>query len=565
MKIKGKLVLAFILVVSIISMSTFAVIYTNINKIAYANYEKTVTTTSKLGYIFLDTKYLGKWKISGGKLYKGDMKVSDNNQIVDSIKNESGVNIISIYLGDTRVATNAVDESGNRAIGTKASDEVVEMVLKQGKTYIGRTDVLGKDTLSQYTPIKDSFDKVIGMWAVGIDYSIVTKYIFKIISVIAIVILILTIVGIAIFSKIGSIIVKSIKKFNDHLLIISSGDFTRSIDEKLLNAKDETGSMFKNLKLMQNNIKTILRNVEEQAGYTANTSEELSETVTELKSVVEEVNIATEQIVAGLEETAASTEEISSTTNEMESSVENITDTTKKALIHSEEIKNRADNFKSDSIDLKNETIKLCSDNSNKLKEAIVKSARVNEINNLLDAISNITNQTNLLSLNAAIEASRAGEAGKGFAVVAAEIKKLAEESNTTTEKIKDMISHVIQAVDYLVNSSSDILKFIDETVIENYKKFYEMSNYYSSDANYYNEISRKIEEAAEQLLTSTKDISSAINNVGIASGNGANDAINIANKINILSDKSQDIVRNSKQCEHVSDELDKSISQLKI
>ena len=281
MKIKGKLVLAFILIVSIISMSTFAVIYININKIAYANYEKTVTTTSKLGYIFLDTKYLGKWKISDEKLYKGDMKISDNNQIVDSIKNESGVNIISIFLGDTRVATNAVDESGNRAIGTKASNEIVELVLKQGKTYIGRTDVLGKDTLCQYTPIKDSFDKVIGMWAIGIDYSIITQYIFNIISVIAIVILVLTIAGVAVFSKIGSIIVKSIKKFNDHLLIISSGDFTRIIDEKLLNAKDETGSMFKNLKLMQNNIKTILRNVEEQAGYTSNTSKELSETDTE--------------------------------------------------------------------------------------------------------------------------------------------------------------------------------------------------------------------------------------------------------------------------------------------
>lgn len=565
MKIKGKLVLAFILIVSIISMSTFAVIYININKIAYANYEKTVTTTSKLGYIFLDTKYLGKWKISDGKLYKGDMKISDNNQIVDSIKNESGVNVISIFLGDTRVATNAVDESGNRAIGTKASNEIVELVLKQGKTYIGRTDVLGKDTLCQYTPIKDSFDKVIGMWAIGIDYSIITQYIFNIISVIAIVILVLTIAGVAIFSKIGSIIVRSIQKFNNYLLIISSGDFTRIIDEKLLNAKDETGSMFKNLKVMQDNIKAILRNVEEQAGYTSNTSKELSETVTELKSVVEEVNIATEQIVAGLEETAASTEEISSTTNEMESSVENISDTTKKALMHSEEIKNRADNFINDSINLKKETIKLCSDNSNKLKEAIEKSSKVNEISNLLEAISNITSQTNLLSLNAAIEASRAGEAGKGFAVVAAEIKKLAEESNKTTEKIKDMISHVIQAVDYLVNSSSDILKFIDETVIENYKKFYEMSNCYSSDANYYNEISRKIEDASEQLLVSTKDISSAINNVGIASSNGANDAINIANKINLLSDKSQDIVRNSKQCEYVSKELDKSINQLKI
>ncbi|EKQ57579.1 MULTISPECIES: methyl-accepting chemotaxis protein [unclassified Clostridium] len=565
MKIKAKLVLAFIIIVSIISMSTFVVINTNINKIAYANYEKNATTTSRLGYIFLDTKYTGNWKVTDGKLYKGDMEISNNNQIVDSIKNDSGVNIISIFLGDTRVATNAVNESGNRAIGTKAPDEVVDMVIKQGKPYIGRVNVLGKDTLCQYTPIRDNFNKVIGIWAVGIDYSIISQYIFNIISVIAIIMLILTIIGVIIFSKIGSIIVKSIHKFNDHLLGISNGDFTNSIDNKLLNAKDETGSMFKNLMLMQNNIKTILKNVEGQIGSTSNTSKELLETVNELRIVVEEVSIAAEQIVAGLEETAASTEEISSTTNEMESSVEKITDTTKKAYMHSEEIKNRADNFKNDSVNLKNETIKLCNDNSSKLKEAIGKSAKVNEISNLLDAISSITSQTNLLSLNAAIEASRAGEAGKGFAVVAAEIKKLAEESDITTERIKNIITHVIQAVDYLVNTSNDILKFIDETVMENYKQFYEMSNSYSSDANYYNTISKEIEDAARQLLLATRDITSAISNVGIASSNGANDAISIANKISLLSDKSQDIVRNSKQCEEVSIELGKSVSELKI
>lgn len=565
MKIKGKLVLAFVVIVSIISMSTFVVIYTNINKIAYSNYEKTVTTTSKLGYIYLDTKYLGKWKVSNGNLYKGDVKISDNNQIVDSIKNESGTNIISIFLGDTRVATNAADENGNRAIGTKVSGEIAQLVLKEGKTYIGKTKVLGKETLCQYTPIKDSLDNVIGIWGVGIDYGIISQYIFNIISVIAIIMLILTIIGIAVFVKIGAIIVKSIERFNDHLLVISKGDFTSIIDNKLLNSKDETGTMFNNLKLMQDNIKIILKNVEKQIGSTSNTSKELSETVIELKSVVEEVNIATEQIVAGLEETAASTEEISSTTHEMEHHVKEITDVTKNALLYSEEIKSRADNFKNNSIILKNETLKLCGDNSNKLKEAIDKSSKVKEIGSLLDAISNITNQTNLLSLNAAIEASRAGEAGKGFAVVAAQIKKLAEESNVTTEKIRDIINYVTQAVNYLIVSSNDILKFIDNTVVENYEQFYEMSDCYSNDANYYNKMSQEIESQGRQLLLATKDISMSIDNVGIASSDCANDAINISNKVNLLSDKSQDIVRNSKQCEDVSKQLDKSISQLKI
>ena len=566
MKIKGKLILTFIIIISIISASTFAVIYTNINKMAHENYEQTLTTISNLGYAYMDKQYAGKWKASDGKLYKGEIKISDSSQIVDSIKNQSGdKNFLTIFLWDTRVATNVIDEKGNRALGTKASEKVVEAVLKQGKIYIGRTTVLGRDALCQYTPITDARGDVIGMWSVGIYYDVISQYIFKIISVIAMVMLILMVAGILAFSKIGSIIVKSIKEFNEHLLYISNGDFTIPVSEKFIKAKDETGSMFKNLKLMQDNIKLILKNVEEQVYSTSSTSKELSGTVNELKAIVEEINAATEQIVAGLEETSASTEEISTTTNEMESSVKKITATTKKALLYSKEIKNRADNFKNESINLKTETLKLCNDNSNKLKEAIGKASRVNEISSLLDAISNISGQTNLLSLNASIEAARAGEAGKGFAVVAAQIKKLAEESNDTTKSIKDIITHVIQAVEYLVNSSNEILRFIDETVIENYKQFDEMSNLYSNDANYYNNVSQEIEEEAIQLSAAAKDISTAINNVGIAASEGANDAVNISSKINLLCHKSQDIENNSKQCDEVSVKLNDAVSQLRI
>lgn len=69
---------------------------------------------------------------------------------------------------------------------------------------------------------------------------------------------------------------------------------------------------------------------------------------------------------------------------------------------------------------------------------------KVQDVEKILKAIHDISEQTNLLALNASIEAARAGDAGKGFSVVAEEIRKLAEQSNASSEMITSII-HVIQ------------------------------------------------------------------------------------------------------------------------
>ncbi|MBQ5400294.1 MAG: hypothetical protein IIU15_03620 [Treponema sp.] len=93
--------------------------------------------------------------------------------------------------------------------------------------------------------------------------------------------------------------------------------------------------------------------------------------------------------------------------------------------------------------------------------------SQIREINMLVDSIKNISAQTNLLSFNASIEAARAGVAGKGFRIIANEVKKLSDDTDKTSETIKNKVENLTRSVSELEKdtnqNSSDLLKLSTE------------------------------------------------------------------------------------------------------
>lgn len=139
-------------------------------------------------------------------------------------------------------------------------------------------------------------------------------------------------------------------------------------------------------------------------------------------------------------------------TNEL---VNNTSETTKKLKEIVGDGKQLSDSLQEQS-DLVDQNITRISETVEELVE------NVQKVSGITDSILNISSQTNLLALNASIEAARAGEAGKGFAVVADEIRKLAEETKISTERITEIINQLTSVTDETQEGIKASVKVID-------------------------------------------------------------------------------------------------------
>lgn len=87
------------------------------------------------------------------------------------------------------------------------------------------------------------------------------------------------------------------------------------------------------------------------------------------------------------------------------------------------------------------------------------------QIGNISNLVSNLANQTNMLALNAAVESVRAGEQGKGFAVVAAEIRKLADQSKQSAERISGLVDNIQSAINSTIVVTEQGTKTVEKGV----------------------------------------------------------------------------------------------------
>jgi two-component system NtrC family sensor kinase len=121
------------------------------------------------------TPVRGKAGESLGLLY-GGVLINGNFGIVDHVgdmlyKDEryrgKDVGTVTIFQGDVRISTNVKLATGERALGTRVSDEVREAVLERGGVWRGRAFVVNDWYISAYEPIRSYAGDIVGILYVG--------------------------------------------------------------------------------------------------------------------------------------------------------------------------------------------------------------------------------------------------------------------------------------------------------------------------------------------------------------------------------------------------------------
>lgn len=417
----------------------------------------------QLSYQYLDAKFPGDWKITNNNLYKGEVNMVENFDIADKVGELTNGNAVSIFQNDTRISTNIV-ENGERAMNTKVSDEVANVVLEQKKRFIGSANVLGEQHQAAYDPILDDRGEVIGVWATAVPtapyINIATNSAIKNIAV-SIGIAVLIIISISIFLKRQIITPINILKSNAKELA------NLNLNVKLLNAKgnDEIADLAHAFRDMKDRLTETIKTVADSSNQIANSSKLLAESSHQTSESANQIALTMNEVAVGTTTQSDQSERIVSmmqqTTEEVTQSLKNAEETLKSA-VDSTHIARKGEEAINEAIkhlSTVTQTVSYATDSIQKLGK------RSEEIGGIITVITGIADQTNLLALNAAIEAARAGDQGKGFAVVASEVRQLAEQSSLASGQITNLINDIQAETSVTVRTMESNLLAVEEQV----------------------------------------------------------------------------------------------------
>ncbi|MEK8129302.1 methyl-accepting chemotaxis protein [Paenibacillus filicis] len=293
---------------------------------------------------------------------------------------------------------------------------------------------------------------------------------------------------------------------------IASGDL-RTTGVSVSN-KDELGELALSFGRMGEELRGLIRQIQDSVEHTAASSEQLTASSGQSAESASGMAGAIRTIAAGSGMQAASADECATAMQEMASGLQRIAESSADVADMAAHAMSRVDGGHTalqltiDRMDSILETVQSASGQASEL------DAHSKQIGQIVGLIADISQQTNLLALNASIEAARAGEHGKGFAVVAEEVKNLAAQTKESAGRvehiirlIRDSTGKIVEAVDVSVQE----VRTGSQAVNEAGEAFTEIREAMRSAVHQIQEVSASSEEVSagsEQVLAAVEEVS---------------------------------------------------------
>lgn len=399
--------------------------------------ELETSTYARLRACAISVQKYFEWDIREEILEKDDVSY----EFIDSLQKDEIE--LTFFEGDTRFITSIKDKSGNRVEGTKASEEVWNIV-KTGKDYQSDgIDISGAKYYVYYTPVCTDDGKVIGMAFAGEKEAVVNDAKNNLMISFVKIALVLTVVYLIILIWLARVIRKPLAKTAADIENIANGNISNEISGSSQIA--ETDKLITASRILKEKLNDIVSGVNEHVLNLQQDTASLKERADfcndgtkQISQAMEELSVTAVTLAENVQDVNAKSLEMGNAITDIDGDVQVLSDNSN----HMDKANEDAAKSIETVLDSSNRSSAIVEKITNQIEET---NQAISSINEAVDLIMDITGQTSLLSLNASIEAARAGQAGRGFAVVADEIKKLSEQSAQGADAIKQVADNIFE------------------------------------------------------------------------------------------------------------------------